>query len=145
MKKNIKKDLENNKNVLYIVPEQAIGKKLTFVLSPVDAEGTAGATVSANAETTEDWVKMFVGADYKSARLYAGKAVSGKILFASYNGKELVSVDDVDVTVTEAGLLVPVSATEDFDLTDADSVKVFFWDGLTDIMPLTTSVKAMIK
>jgi len=129
----------------YTVPEQAIGKKLTFVLSPVDAEGNAGAKVSAMAETTEDWVKMFVGADFKSARLYAGKAMSGKILFASYNGKELISVDDVDVTVTEAGTLVPVSATQDFDLTDATYVKVFFWNGLTDVVPLTTAVKADIK
>ncbi|MBQ4087694.1 MAG: hypothetical protein IJC78_05545 [Clostridia bacterium] len=129
----------------YTVPEQAIGKKLTFVLSPVDAEGNAGAKVSAVAETTEDWVKMFVGADFKSARLYAGKAMSGKILFASYNGKELISVDDVDVTVTEAGTLVPVSATQDFDLTDATYVKVFFWNGLTDVVPLTTAVKADIK
>ncbi len=128
----------------FTIPEIAIGKTLTFELLPVDTAGNAGAIVgTSDMATTDDWTKMYIENSLDAARVYAGKAMSGKLIFAAYNGKELTSVDIVDVDITAADTLTSV-ATSKFDLTDATKIKVMFWDGVENIIPLGGTEEATV-
>ncbi len=128
----------------FTVPEMAIGKTLTFEVTPFDAAGNAGLALTATAATTSDWAKMYIGDDFVSARLYTGKPMSGKLIFAAYNGKELTSVEAVDVSAANACTLVNVN-TKEFTLENATRVKVMFWDGTVNAVPYTLSEETNIE
>ncbi len=119
----------------FTIPEAAIGKTLEFKLLPVDAEGNVGAVYNATAATTDNWTKIYVDNDLNSVRAYAGKATTGKVIFAAFSDDELIDVDVVDADITKAGTLTSV-ASEDFVTTGADKVKIMFWNDVVAAKPL---------
>ena len=123
----------------FTIPETAIGKTLEFDVLPIDADKICGYSVTATAADAGNWAKLYVEDDY-AARAYASEDTTATVIFAAYNGKELVDAKTVDVALvanTKADIAVPA----DFVTTDATSVKVMLWNSLTGVTPLCEAVE----
>ncbi len=126
------------------IPETAIGKSLTFELLPIDISGNAGAALATkNVATTCNWAKMYIEDTLTAVRAYAGEAKSGQIIFAAYNGNQLVDVDVVDANITDANTLTNILA-DDLVLEGATRIKVMFWNGVNVEQPISEPEEAAI-
>ena len=65
----------------------------------------------------------------------AATEVTGKVIVAAYNGKELVAVND-DTTITVATNKISASVATDKTVTH---VKIFVWNDTTNCIPQTAS------
>lgn len=70
-----------------------------------------------------------------TANMKAATEVTGKVIVAAYNGKELVAVND-DTTITVATNKISASVATDKTVTH---VKIFVWNDTTNCIPQTAS------
>jgi len=124
----------------FVVPETAIGKTLVFDVLPIDENFTCGLSVTASA--TEDagaWAKLYVEDDY-SVRAYSSSDATATVIFAAYNGKELVSAKAVPGVSLTANTKADIPVPADFAADGATSVKVMLWNNVTAATPLCEAV-----
>ncbi len=124
----------------FIVPESAIGKTLEFEVLPVDANKICGMAVTTAAADPGKWAKLYVEED-NATRAYSSEDTTATVIFAAYNGKELVDVETVENVVLTANTKADIAVPADFVTTDATSVKVMLWNSLTGVAPLCEAVE----
>ena len=120
------------------VPETAIGKNIVFEILPVDGNANCGITVRAEASDPGSWAKIYVDAETLAVRAYASENKTAKVIYAAYNGKELISVGFADVNLT-ANTRGDVTIPAEFTSNGADTVKVMLWEGIENVIPLCTN------
>lgn len=111
----------------YVIPESMIGKNLYAEFVALDADGRRSEPVYVALDApTEDWAKIYYDEATNTARVYASYPVEGKVIFASYQDKQLLDVKEISVSIAAANGS-DTATPENFVTDSADSVKVMFW------------------
>ena len=130
------------------------GETYTLDYSEVTSAGGAdfgGETVTQLIEISAPSVTMMTGADYSgnnaSVNFWAKAGeTSGRFIAAFYDGsttKKLVAAavsDEITFETDKTKITIPVTA----DVSNATSLVIYAWDGLSDITPLCAPSKTIV-